>query len=136
MKPITFEKFKLNIDPIRVDLFGSPHNIDLFAVGYAAGGTCVEAKVGPGLPDCIVGEPFGKVTFWDERITRTLPPQEFCVKTWSENSWVLPLLSSSIFEDTGKTIEMPHGNVAPIWKFSPAILLMITSRQREIVKGN
>lgn len=136
MKPITFGKFKLNTDPIQVNLYGQPYNIDLFAVGYSHGGTCVEAKVGPGLPDCIVGEPFGKMTFWDERITPTLPPESFCVKTWSENAWVPSLINSGLFEDTGEKIPMPFENSASIWRFSPAVLLMIEKKQEEAIKGN
>ena len=41
---------------------------------------------------------------------------EFCVKTWSENEvFVAPMLSTGLFEDTGKRV--PSGYVvSPIWR--------------------
>ena len=41
---------------------------------------------------------------------------EFCVKTWSENEvFVLPMLSTGLFEDTGKRV--PSGYVvSPVWR--------------------
>lgn len=41
---------------------------------------------------------------------------EFCVKTWSENeAFVAPMLSTGLFEDTGK--RMPSGYVvSPVWR--------------------
>jgi hypothetical protein len=41
---------------------------------------------------------------------------EFCVKTWSENEvFVSPMLSTGLFEDTGKRV--PSGYVvSPVWR--------------------
>lgn len=41
---------------------------------------------------------------------------EFCVKTWSENEvLVAPMLSTGLFEDTGKRV--PYGYVvSPVWR--------------------
>jgi hypothetical protein len=41
---------------------------------------------------------------------------EFCVKTWSENEvFVAPMLSTGLFEDTGKRV--PSGYVvSPVWR--------------------
>jgi hypothetical protein len=41
---------------------------------------------------------------------------EFCVKTWSENeAFVAPMLSTGLFEDTGKRV--PSGYVvSPVWR--------------------
>lgn len=41
---------------------------------------------------------------------------EFCVKTWSENeALVAPMLSTGLFEDTGKRV--PSGYVvSPVWR--------------------
>ena len=41
---------------------------------------------------------------------------EFCVKAWSENEvFVAPMLSTGLFEDTGK--RLPYGYVvSPVWR--------------------
>ena len=45
-----------------------------------------------------------------------LSSDEFCVKTWSENeALVAPMLSTGLFEDTGKRV--PSGYVvSPVWR--------------------
>ena len=55
---------------------------------------------------------------------------EFCVKTWSENEvFVSPMLSTGLFEDTGKRV--PSGYVvAPVWRIKdPAQVPPATDRR-------
>ena len=55
---------------------------------------------------------------------------EFCVKTWSENEvFVSPMLSTGLFEDTGKRV--PSGYVvAPVWRIKdPAYVPPATDRR-------
>lgn len=121
MKPIKHEKYKLNSTPVLVKLFNHEYTIDIFAVGYAEGGTCIMGTVRTGPVDCVAGEPFGKLSFWQERVTQDLPPEEFCVKTWSENRWAASVFKSGLFEDTGKRIVVAYGE-APIWKLSSEVI--------------
>ena len=47
-----------------------------------------------------------------------LSSDEFCVKTWSENeALVAPMLSTGLFEDTGKRVPSGYG-VSPVWRIN------------------
>ena len=118
MEFIKHEKYKLNSTPVPVKLSSYNYEVNIFAVGYAEGGTCIMATVVTGPADCVAGEPFGKLSFWQEGVTHLLPPEEFCVKTWSENGWASSVFKSGLFEDTGKRIILVYGTEAPIWKLS------------------
>ncbi len=46
----------------------------------------------------------------------TVANDEFCVKTWSENEdLVSPMLSTGLFQDTGKRVPSGHV-VSPVWR--------------------
>lgn len=90
----------------------TPFGEALIHVGrYPAGGAIAVQLVGAGT-----GEPLGifstNLVPYGARVGDT----EFCAKVWSENEpLVAPMLSSGLFEDTGRT--EPSGYVlAPVWR--------------------
>lgn len=74
------------------------------------------------------GQPVATVTVRLPSAARDLEPGELLVKTWSENEpLVAPLLSSGLFEDTGKRV--PTGYTwAAVWKPKGAALEIIKRR--------
>ena len=65
---------------------------------------------------CEDGDPFGFITVNIPDVP--LKANEICVKTWSENSWVLQLLTllPNNFKDTGKRIPCGYTD-AQVWEF-------------------
>lgn len=60
---------------------------------------------------------------------------EFCVKTWSENEvLVAPMLSTGLFEDTGKRV--PSGYVvSPVWRVKDPAHVPPAPRRRAMAAG-
>ena len=94
-----------------VNLFGANFQIEIKKSTYAMGNAIVLEAV-----DSETGDPFGMITVNGPGIS--LGPDEICVKTYSENEWVLQLLTllPNNFKDTGKSVEIGFAT-APIWQF-------------------
>lgn len=84
---------------------------DIHVGRYPAGGAIAVQLVG-----AATGEPLGvfstNLVPYGARVANT----EFCAKVWSENEpLVEPMLSSGLFEDTGRT-EASGYVMAPVWR--------------------
>lgn len=64
-------------------------------------------------------EPMGPIATFSTNLVpygATVANDEFCVKTWSENEdLVSPMLSTGLFQDTGKRVPLGHV-VSPVWR--------------------
>lgn len=82
----------------------------ILAGRYPAGGAIAIQLVADDEPT----EPMA--TFSTNLVPYGVSCDEFCVKTWSENEvFVAPMLSTGLFEDTGKRV--PSGYVvSPVWR--------------------
>jgi hypothetical protein len=91
----------------------TPYGSAAILVGrYPAGGAIAIQLVGD-------DEPMEPMTTFSTNLApcgARLSCDEFCVKTWSENEvFVAPMLSTGLFEDTGKRV--PSGYVvSPVWR--------------------
>ena len=91
----------------------TPYGSAAILVGrYPAGGAIAIQLVGD-------DEPMEPMTTFSTNLVpcgAQLSCDEFCVKTWSENElFVSPMLSTGLFEDTGKRV--PSGYVvSPVWR--------------------
>ena len=90
----------------------TPFGEALIYVGrYPAGGAIAVQLVGAGT-----GEPFGVFSTNLVPYGAQVGDMEFCAKVWSENEpLVAPMLSSGLFEDTGRT-EASGYVAAPVWR--------------------
>jgi hypothetical protein len=104
----------------------TPFGEALIYVGrYPAGGAIAVQLVGVGT-----GEPLGVFSTNLVPYGARVGDSEFCAKVWSENEpLVEPMLSSGLFEDTGR-IE-PSGHVlAPVWRIRNPQNVPPASRRR------
>ena len=91
----------------------TPYGSATILVGrYPAGGAIAIQLVGDDVPT----EPMATFSTNLVPYGAQVSCDEFCVKTWSENEvFVAPMLSTGLFEDTGKRV--PSGYVvSPIWR--------------------
>jgi hypothetical protein len=90
----------------------TPFGDALIYVGrYPAGGAIAVQLVG--VDD---GEPLGLFSTNLVPYGARVGPAEFCAKVWSENApLVAPMLSTGLFEDTGRT-EAAGYVMAPVWR--------------------
>ena len=90
----------------------TPFGEALIHVGrYPAGGAIAVQLVGAGT-----GEPLGIFSTNLVPYGACVDDAEFCAKVWSENEpLVAPMLSSGLFEDTGRT-EASGYVLAPVWR--------------------
>ncbi len=92
----------------------TPFGEALVYVGrYQAGGAVAVQLVGADT-----GEPLGILSTNLAPYGARVGEAEFCVKVWSENEpLVAPMLSSGLFEDTGRT-EASGFVAAPVWRIA------------------
>ena len=91
----------------------TPYGRAAILVGrYPAGGAIAIQLVGDDEPT----EPMATFSTNLVPFGAQVSGDEFCVKTWSENEvFVAPMLSTGLFEDTGKRV--PSGYVvSPVWR--------------------
>lgn len=91
----------------------TPYGSAAILVGrYPAGGAIAIQLVGDDEPT----EPLATFSTNLVAYGAQVSCDEFCVKTWSENGvLVAPMLSTGLFEDTGKRV--PSGYVvSPVWR--------------------
>jgi hypothetical protein len=91
----------------------TPYGSATILVGrYPAGGAIAVQLIADGGPK----EPLATFSTNLVPYGAQISNDEFCVKTWSENEvLVAPMLSTDLFEDTGKRV--PSGYVvSPVWR--------------------
>jgi hypothetical protein len=83
-----------HFDPVQIRFLGKTYNVQPVATRYTDGNLAVQVLCSDG--------PFGTLSTNIDGVE--LAPDEFCVKTWSENDpWAMNLLSQCPqFEDTGR----------------------------------
>lgn len=104
----------------------TPFGAALIYVGrYPAGGAIAVQLVGAGT-----GEPLGIFSTNLVPYGARVGDAEFCAKVWSENEpLVAPMLSSGLFEDTGRT-EASGYVAAPVWRIRNPEHVPPASRRR------
>jgi len=85
--------------PIEVLLFGKTFRVRIQLHQYEHRGLAVQLVIdGNDDPDCVDGEAFSTISIWLPE-TLTLPPHQFYVKHWDENSGVIgQLLAQGVIE--------------------------------------
>lgn len=96
---------------MEITAYGEKYQIDWKFLQYFNGGLAVQGFIKSS------GEPFCKLSFWDQVITPHLDFDEFCVKTWSENIPIVQALRNK-WDEKGFPFELSSKTEfdGPIWK--------------------